>query len=62
MAGLDLQPALDKMYKDMLRTHRERENELLEEVDVERRSKVVIFFSAIRIRTNSLFELVRIYP
>ncbi len=38
-AGFDLQPSLDKMQKDLLRTHRERESELQDEIDAERRTK-----------------------
>lgn len=37
--GLDLQPAMQKMHKDLLRTHRERETELQDELDIERRLK-----------------------
>jgi DNA repair exonuclease SbcCD ATPase subunit len=37
--SLDLQPAMQKMHKDLLRTHRERETELQDELDAERRVK-----------------------
>jgi hypothetical protein len=35
----DFQPALEKMQKDLVKTHRERENELMEEVEAERRNR-----------------------